>query len=332
MDSSKRISLIKKKIEQFAKSDSGKLVLKVFRVVFLSAILLWLGLNLYDIGWQSVWQNLPVHPVFYLIFLLMFVSAPVADIIIYRYIWVFDIWKSIPAFIKKRILNTDVVGYSGEVYFFTWARNNIGLTDLEIGETIRDNNILSALASNSRAVFFLLVFGYWAQEPIAALIGSVNWMYFAMAGAVLIIMIPIVIRFRKYIFVTSFKTAKFVFGVYFLRLAIGTVLQIIMWMVVIPDVPLVTWIVYSVISILVSRIPTSNKKLIFAGVGVEMSTSLGVPQDAIFGLLICIAALEKILNFALYLGVTLAAKLGEKQETDISADTAKEKKPDFEAT
>lgn len=32
-----------------------------------------------------------------------------------------------------------------------------------------------------------------------------------------------------------------------------------------------------------------------------MSVSMGVPQEAIFGLLVCVAALGKILYFALYL-------------------------------
>lgn len=308
-----KILLIKEKADLFAKSDNGTLVLKISRLLFLVAIFIWLGYNLYEVGWQAVWQNLPTQPLFYLIFLLMFVSAPIADMIIYRYIWTFNIWTSIPAFIKKRILNTDVVGYSGEVYFFTWARKNVGVSDLKIGETIRDINIISAFASNSRAVFFLLVFSYWAHNEIAMLIGSISSMYYILAGVVLIILIPIAVRFRKYIFTMVFKTAAVVFGIYFVRLSIGTVLQILMWMVVIPEISLETWIVYSVISILVSRIPTSNKRLIFVGVGVEMSSGLGVPKEAIFGLLICVAALEKVLNFALYLGTMLVSKIEERR-------------------
>lgn len=310
---------MKRRLELFAVSDRGKLFFQILQWLFLGAILLWLGLSLYKIGWQAVWQNLPVHPLFYLLFLIMFLSVPIADILIYRYTWTFDVWKNIHAFIKKRILNTDVVGYSGEVYFFTWARTHAGLSDLKVAETIRDYNILSALASNSRAIIFLCIFGYWAREQIAMLIGAPSPIYFVIGGVVLLVLIPLFIRFRRYIFVTPFKTARVVFGIYFSRLAVGTVLQIVMWAVVIPEVPLETWITYSVISILVSRLPTSNKKLIFVGVGVELSTSLDIPKEAMFGLLISIAALEKILNFLLYLSFTLWQKFFAKGlESEIS--------------
>jgi hypothetical protein len=331
MHSSEKILSVKKRIELFIRSDRGKIILKISRWIFLTAILVWLGINLHDIGWQSVWQNLPVHPLFYLIFLMMYLSAPIADVIIYRHIWDFNLWRSIHAFIKKRILNTDVVGYSGEVYFFTWARNKIGLSSLEIGETIRDVNILSAIASNSKSILFLLIFGYWAKEQISMLLGSVSSMYFVMIGVILLILIPIVVRFRRYIFSTSFQTARFIFSIYFLRLTITTALQILMWMVVIPQVPLVTWVIYSAISILVSRIPVSNKKLIFAGVGVEMAASLQIPQEAIFGLLICVAALEKILNFAFYLFFAVIMKLDSIERAIATPSKIEQQSPELES-
>lgn len=320
MQLSREIRSVKGRLETFLKSAVGRIMIRIFRLVILGAILLWLGYNLYEVGWQAVWNHLPTHPLFYLLFLLMYISAPVADIMIYRYTWRFDIWKNLFAFVKKRVLNTDVVGYSGELYFFTWARRHIGLDDLRIGEIIRDYNILSALASNSRAVVFLLIFSYWAWDPIVELVGVVDPVYVVLGGVVVLILAPIAVRFRKYIFVTSFQTAKVVFSIYFLRLAINTILQIVMWAVVITGVPLVTWIIYSAVSILVSRIPISNKKLVFAGVGAELSQGVGIPKEAMLGLLLTVAALEKVLNFILYGGFML---FGNSSEVNRNANSEK---------
>lgn len=318
MKFSREIAAIKERLQQFVRSPAGRWAARVFRWGLLSAIILWLGYNLREVGWQAFWQHLPTQPLFYLFFVMLYLSVPVANIVIYRYTWQFDVWRNLSAFIKKRILNTDVVGYSGEIYFFTWARKHIELPDLRIGETIRDYNILSALASNSRAVIFLGIFSYWANDEVVMWLGTADPIYMILAGVVVLVAIPIVIRFRKYIFVTPFETAKVIFGIHFLRLAIGTALQIMMWAVVIPGVALTTWIIYSAVSILVSFIPVSNKKLIFVGVGVEMSAGLGIPKEAMMGLLLTVAALEKILNFVLYLAFGLFAGEGLK-ETELSS-------------
>jgi len=319
-----KIKIIKKRLEQFAKSPRGKRILKLLRGLFLFIILSWLGYNLYQVGWQAVWQNLPMNPLFYLIFFLIYVSAPTADILIYRYTWNFDVGKNIDAFFKKRILNTDVVGYSGEFYFFSWARKHIPLSDMRIGETIRDYNIISSLASTTRTLVFLIVFAIIAKEEFVELAGAADPMYLILGGLALLVLAPIVVRFRKYIFVTPFKIAKVVYGIYFTRLALGTILQILMWSVVIADVSLGTWILYSAVSILVSWIPIPNKKLVFVGVGTEMSTGLGIPKEAMLGLLLSVAALEKILNFAFYLLVTVVPVWQDDELEKASADLEKQ--------
>ena len=59
---------------------------------------------------------------------------------------------------KKKVLNTDVLGYSGEVFLFIWAKKNINKNKLSIIYFIKDNNILSALASGIISVILLFYF------------------------------------------------------------------------------------------------------------------------------------------------------------------------------
>lgn len=323
MQFSNQIPGIRKRVESFSSSKKGRSLFKLLRWIFLAAILSWLGYNLYEIGGEAVWENLPAQPLFYFLFVLMFLSAPVAQLIIYRLTWQFDIWRHLGVFVKKRILNSEVIGYSGEVYLFSWARKHIDLPEIRIGETIRDYNILSALASTSLALLFLSIYLFIGKAQIRDLVGNTSPLYIGLAVIALLIVVPLVIRFRRYIFSTPLKLALTVFGIYFFRLFIGLVLQVGMWEVTIPEVPLATWITYTAVSILISRIPVSNKKLIFVGVGVELSASLGIPEAAMFGLLISIAALEKILYFGLYLFFSMVPGFGGKDlEAAVVSGTA----------
>lgn len=305
MDLRQAYAGIKEKISEFIESWYGRWIIKTGKVLFLVLILGYLAFKLYQIGWQQVLASLPVDPLFYLLFILLYFSVPLVQVIIYRLTWKFDIKRNLFAFVKKRILNKSVLGYSGEVYLFNWARKTIDEELAKIGETIRDYNILSAVASNTVTLLVLGVFLYFGQTQISDLIGRPNPVYFIIGGFIFLILIPLAYRFRKYIFSTPLKRSLQVFGIHFGRMTIGQILQIAMWAVIIPEVSLSTWITYAAVAIIVSRIPISNKKLLFVGFGVEISTTLGVSEAAMFGLLASIAALEKIFDFSLYLFFTL---------------------------
>ena len=82
---------------------------------------------------------------------------------------------------------------------------------------------------------------------------------------------------------------------------LGQIFQIAQWSIVLPAVPLSTWITYAALAILLARIPfPSNKQLIFMGVGIEVASKLNIPEAAMFSLLGTIVALNKILNLILY--------------------------------
>ena len=290
---------------RFVRSEYGQQFLKAARFLFLGSILSYLGYKLISIGWIEVWESLPTRPMFYILFPILFFSVPLIQVLIYRLTWKFDVWRNFPVFIKKRILNAEVIGYSGEFYFFSWARKNIDLPEINIMERIRDYNILSAAASNTTTIILLGIFTYYGKAKLTDLLGRPDPVYFVVGGVALLILVSLIVRFRQYIFSTPMKMSLTVYGLHLFRMLIGQVLQIAMWAVVLPSVSLETWFTYAAVSILISRIPVSNKKLIFVGVGVEISTGLGIPEAAMFGLLASIAALEKVFSFGFFLLLSL---------------------------
>lgn len=299
---------------RFSKSERGRIILKVGRGLFLFGILAFLVYKLTDIGWRETWDARPTHPLFYLFFLLLYFLLPLTEILIYRITWSYDVRRSVSAFIKKRIYNKDVFGYAGEVYFFSWARKNVDLPDGTLLKTVRDNNIISSAASTLIALVLLGIFLYVGKLPITDVFPNQSLGYLIGVGGLTVVLVLVGLRFRKYIFTMAIRTALLIFAIQCLRLILGQTLQIAQWVVVMPNIELSVWFTFAAISIILTRIPfLPNHMLVFMGVGVELSTSLGIPEAAMFSMLGVLAALDKVLNFSLFALISLQEPRKTKQ-------------------
>ncbi len=298
----------------FAQSKQGRLVVQVARGLFLLGILAYLAFELSKIGWGEIWRALPTNPLFYVLFLVLYFSLPLAEVFIYRVTWDFKVWASFPTFVKKRIYNKDVIGYSGEVYFYAWARKNLGLGDREILTTIRDNNIVSSVASTLVAVALVAIFLYEGAINVSDWFGRANTYYLAGGALVLALLAVLAIRFRRYLFSMPAKTALLIFGIHVVRLVVGQALQIWQWEVAVPEVTWQAWFTFSAASIIVSRIPiVPNRDLLFIGAGVELSQVMNIPEAAIAGMLLATSVLGKLLNFVLFGAVSLFNRFADVQ-------------------
>ena len=288
---------LKTKWTRFVESKRGRRVLQGARAVFMLGIFAYLVYELRDVSWSVIGVALPTNPLFYLIFLLLYFLLPVAECFIYRITWTFEAWKSLPAFIKKRIYNNDVLGYSGEVYFYTWARKNVGLSDREILKTIRDQNVVSSAASTMIAMVLVAVFLYIGQINVTEWIGPQETSYLVGGAVVTLLLAALVIRLRRYLFSMAAKTALLIFAVHIVRLIVGQALQIGMWAVAMPEVSLPVWFTFAAASIIVTRIPfIPNRDLIFLGLGVSLSGVVGISEAGVFAMLGAITVMGKVIN------------------------------------
>lgn len=318
MGVSSQISDFSTRWATFSESTFGRRVISLTKILALSAILAFLAYEVNQVGWRAVIQNPPTTPLFYILFLLLYFELPVVELFIYRQAYHFPLVKSFPAFIKKRVLNRDVIGYSGEIFFFSWARRRFETTDAHLAKTIRDNNIISSAASTLVAVVLLAIFLFLGQISITDLIGEKTGYYVLIGALTLGILIPVVIRFRHYMFSMPLTTALTIFAMQVGRLVVGQALQIGMWTVVIPEVPMGTWFSYAAISIALTRVPfLPNHALIFAGAGIALSTKMGVPEAPWASLLLVATALDKVLNIGLF-GLITAYDSAHKQQKDES--------------
>ncbi len=305
---------------QFSDSRRGKATLRILRGLLLAGILGFLVYKLTEIGWAPVWEHLPTQPLFYLFFGLLYFLLPLTELLIYRITWRYDLRHALPAFVKKRIYNREVLAYSGEVFFVTWARKHVGLPARAVAETVRDNNIISSAASTTIALVLLGIFLYVGHLRITDLIGNRGLSYVGSGVALVVVLAILGLRFRKYLFSMAARTALLIFAVQCLRLILGQALQIAQWAVVMPDVSLSVWFTFAAVSIILTRIPfLPNQSLVFMSVGVELSSSLGIPEAAMFSMLGVLVALDKLVSFGLFTYLTLAER-GKKRLVPVGVE------------
>lgn len=289
------------KLTAFFSSAKGKSIAKWLQWILFVVITAWMGFELTKIGWLNVWNSLPTNWLFYLIFLFTYFQLPLFEVWIYRITWVFDAIKSIPAFIIKRVYNKDVLGYSGEFYFFIWAKKYLSLPDREIILAIKDNNVISSVASTLVSIGLLSIFIFSGKVPIQDWINYDQLVYWILGVVGLIILSALAYRFRNYVIHMSASSAASIFGIQIFRLLLVQAFNLLMFYVVMPETPLYVWFTYLSIEIILSRVPfLPNKDFIFVSLSISLAGALAVSEIEIAGLMLARSALGKILNFVFF--------------------------------
>jgi len=243
-----------------------------------------------------------LNPLFYLLFLFIYLALPVTEIFAYKQSWPMHFWEGLPIYIKKRVYNKNVFAYSGEVLVYNYARKHDWGEESNLFKVIRDNNIMSSLASTSVVFGLLLLF---ILSGRIALVNELVAHYdlFTLISALLIVgvLIAVIYHNRHYFFSMPRKIALAVYSFHAVRMVVINFVQILIWYVVMPDISLEIWFTFLSIQLLISRIPfLPNRELFYIGASLEVSHMIDFSAAAIAGLLIAQNALDKLLNLGLF--------------------------------
>ncbi len=314
---------LRQQVSNFFRSERGKKLGVWFRRLLNTGVFIWLVYEISNVGWGNVWQSMPVQPLFYLIFFFLYFQLPFFEIIIYKINWEFDWKRSIPVFLLKNIYNKDVLGYSGEVYFFMWAQKTLHYKKMDIFKIIKDNNIISSVASTLVAFSLLSVFFFSGQIKILDWIFQDTNNYLWGGLVVFFIIVFLVIKFRRFVISMPLNNAYKIFGIHAARLTVNLFLVVVMYDVVIPDTPMYVWFTFLSVEIILSRIPfLPNRDLIFAGLGIGLSEGLAVSASAIAAILLTRTVLGKVLNLSFF---AFSSFLKEKTEFSDDVDSENSK-------
>ncbi|WP_246848045.1 MULTISPECIES: hypothetical protein [Sphingomonas] len=216
-------------------------------------------------GLKGLEQSVPRNPLFYGAFAALYFIPPLADFLIFRRLWGIPA-AGLIALIKKRIANDVVMGYSGEAYFYAWARARAHLVAAPFG-AVKDVSILSAIAGNAVTLAMIAM-----ALPVGRALIPPEMMRYVYGSLVVIFgtSLPFLI-FSKRVFSLSRRDLWFVFIVHCGRLIGGALFLAIAWALAMPTVSVGTWIFLSAGRMLFSRLPLlPNKDLLFANFAILM--------------------------------------------------------------
>ena len=260
------------------------------------AMLAGLGHELLSSGLAGLSRATPRDPLFYVAFAALYFVPPLADYLIFRRLWGIPL-SGLVALIKKRIANDVVMGYSGEAYFYAWARARAQLVAAPFG-AVKDVSILSAIAGNAVTLAMIAIALPVGRNLIPH--DMVRYVYGSLA-VIFGTSLPFLIFSRK---VFSLPRADLwaVFGIHCLRLVGGAFFLALAWALAMPSVPLGIWVFLSAGRMLFSRLPLlPNKDLLFANFAILM-----IGQDqALSELIAFTAAAVLLLHAVLVLGFSL---------------------------
>ncbi|MEG8055690.1 hypothetical protein QP150_01795 [Sphingomonas sp. 22L2VL55-3] len=245
---------------------------------------------------RGVIAMVPRSPLFWLLFAAGYLALPASEWVIYRRLWNLPP-RGFLALLRKRISNEIIAGYSGELYFYAWARRHASLVGTPFG-AIKDVSILSAVVAN---VCTLVLAAVSWQSLIALNLGTdAKVMIVSAASIALPSFVALVMR--KRLFTLPRDELGRIAVIHLVRIVATTVFAAALWAVALPAAPLAWWLVLATLRLLVSRLPLlPNKDIVFAGL---VAFTVGQASN-VAAMLTMIAALWLVTH--LLLGAALTA-------------------------
>ncbi len=289
--------------------DDVQRALTVLQYALFAAVVAYLIYRLSQVGWMEVAQSLPVSPWFYVFFTLRFLALPISELAIYEIVWSTPLVRHFFVFIRKRVYNFAVMGYSGEAFLTVWARRRLHLSDKKILVGVKDNNLLSAFASNAATVILTIVLAVTGglSAGLKAFPGA-KWL-FALAFTSASTLAILVATFREKLIALPPGIMPKLLTVHGTRQILIILLHAAMYAAALPGAPLMAWLTFIALQLVLSRIPfLPNQDIVYLTAALSLSPIVNAPEAAVAGMLVAEAGLSQIFNAVMFLATAHLAR------------------------
>ncbi len=256
-----------------------------------------------QIGIKNFITSIPINPLFYIIYLLIYISLPFLEYIIYSKKWRLYDFGLIKTLFNKKVLNTDVIGYSGEVYLYIWAKDILKKDKQDLFIFIKDNNIISSLSSWFISIILLFLFFMYGYINLKYILYNIENKILILVLICISFLILFIIIFYSKSRILNLKPLEgiWLFIMHSIRILVINILQIIQWSLIIPEIDLTVWFTYTAIQIIISRIPfIPSLDALFTNIVLELSDQLMTSPDLIIGMLSINIVFNRFLNIIVY--------------------------------
>jgi hypothetical protein len=257
------------------------------------------GYSLTQLGWGQIWKARPAGLAFYLVLMLPFFVQPVADLVIYRYL--LGVGRKLPfsILLRKRYMNSVMLDYSGEIYFFFWARKNLGLEHGTVLHAVKDSNVLSAGAGLTTVLLMLLALAATGAVKMPTFVPAHIWTIVAVGSLPAVLCLGLLVGGRKVTRLSRTDMAA-TFGIHILRSITALGLEFLLWWLsgVLPS--LTMCLEFVALRLLVTRLPlVPNKDLVFVGVGIAAAGFMDASAPGVAAVLVLMTAMNLLQEFVL---------------------------------
>jgi hypothetical protein len=269
--------------------------------LFLAGVFIFLVYQLWQIGWKKVLESLPTDPVFYLLYIPIFFLLPGSEIFIYRILWKTRFRDIFPVLLVKKVYNSDVVGYSGEIFLFNWANRSLERQNLDLLRDIKDNNVISSIVSTLVTLIVLLLFFETNPETFNRWFQKIpnNELWYILLS--LGILSFLIYKFRKYLVSLPLNKSLKISSIHFGRHCLGFFLQVYQWHIVLPNVPMYIWFTFIAVQLVMTRLPfLPNVDLIFLSLSIKLTQVMGAPLAAITAIMTINSVMGKAFHLSIY--------------------------------
>lgn len=281
-------------LASLATSRLGRVGIAILRWGIPLALLAIIGRRLTELGWAEVWRARPGHAGFYLLLVAQFFLQPFGDYFVYRNIWGRLQTPPMAVILRKRLMNTFMLDYSGEAFFYFWAQRNLNLPPGMAAHGIKDSNLLSGGAGLAMVWILGLILLMAGGLHIPALPGQ-GWLYALIGTAPLVLCAVLIVAHRKVTVLTR-RQLFAIFGIHFLRACLVLAIEFGLWQLsgALPDA--VASLQFVTLRLVITRLPiVPNKDLIFVGVGMAAAGVAHAAVTPVATVLVILAAADLIL-------------------------------------
>ncbi len=269
--------------------------------VALLIVIVW---KLKDFGFAKAAESLPSSPIFWLAFLGYYFALPLSEWLIFKRLWGLPA-SGFAALLRKLVGNEILLGYSGEAYFYSWARRHTKIVAAPFG-AIKDVSILSAIVGNLMTLSMLSL----AWPLVGHVAPDLHPRTIFLSAGVMIGSSMLIFLFKNKIFSLPTSDLRFIFGIHSARIILTTLLSGLMWHTALPQTPLLWLVLLATLQLLVTRLPlVPSKDLVFANLSVFL-----IGQDGPVSTLIGIIATLILATHLFIGGVLVILELFEERE------------------
>ena len=196
-------------------------------------------------------------------------------------------------------MNNIMLDYTGEAYFFFWAKKNLVLRKGVLLHAVKDTNILSAGAGLATVWLMLLALVANGVMKLPSFFSTNSWTIYAIGSLPLVLCLALIVGGRKGTALSRSDVAT-TFAIHLARSITALALEFTLWLLSGALPSATVCLEFVALRLLITRLPfVPNKELVFVGVGIAAAGLLDVSAPKVAAVLVIMTAVSLLQEFAL---------------------------------